>query len=541
MASHTELLFGDEARSKLLAGASALADAVRPTLGPESRSVLLAKKFGNPTICDDGVTIARQMNLPDPEEQLGAQMLRQSAIQTGDAVGDGTTTSTLLAYAIFRDGLRNIVAGASPIALKRGLEKATTAAVEAIAAVSRPVASFEDMAHIARVSAHDNAAIGELVAKAVTEVGAEGVVEVEEARGTETELDLVEGMRIDKGYMSPYFVTDSEAMEVNYEDPRILIFDKKITMMQPILPLLEKVLQDPRPLIVVAESVEGEALATLVVNKLRGVLPACAIKAPGFGDRRKAMLGDLAVLTGGRVISEDVGDKLENVELADLGTAHRVVIDADSTTVIDGAGSPEAIEGRRQELRRKIEETSSDWDREKLEERLARLSGGVAVIRVGATSEAELARHKEAYDDAINSTRAAMAEGVVPGGGAALLRGIDAVQQVADELDGDERTGAKVLRDALSVPCRQLAANAGVDPGVVVEKISSGKGFFGFDARKRVYTDLEEAGIIDAAKVVRSALENAVAVAGVLLLTEATMIEVDDPEPAGAAAMPPMM
>ncbi len=539
MASHTELLFGDEARNKLLAGASALADAVRPTLGPESRSVLLAKRFGNPTICDDGVTIAKQINLADPEEQLGAQMLRESAIQTGDSVGDGTTTSALLSFAIFKDGLRNIVAGASPIALKRGLEKATTAAVEAIAQVSRPVASFEDMAHIATVSAHDNPAIGELVARAVTEVGAEGVVDVEEARGTETELDLVEGMRIDKGFLSPYFVTDSEAMEAVYEEPRILIFEKKITTMQPMLPLLEKVVQDPRPLIVVAENVEGEALATLVVNKLRGLLPVCAIKAPGFGDRRKAMLGDLAVLTGGRVISEDLGDKLENVELTDLGSAHRVVIDADTSTFIDGAGTAEDIEGRRQELRRKIEDTTSDWDKEKLEERLARLSGGVAVIRVGATSEAELSRHKEAYDDAINSTRAAMAEGVVPGGGTALLRAVGAVQDVIDKLEGDERTGALVLRDALSVPCRQLATNAGSDPGVVVEKISSEKGFFGFDARKRIYVDLEEAGIIDAAKVVRSALENAVAVAGVLLLTEATMIEIDDPE--AAPAMPPMM
>jgi len=541
MASHTELLFGDEARNKLLAGALTLADAVRPTLGPESRSVLLAKKFGNPTICDDGVTIARQINLADPEEQLGAQMLRQSAIQTGDSVGDGTTTSTLLAFAVFREGLRNIVAGASPIALKRGLEHATGVAVEALAEVSRPVASFEDMAHIATVSAHDNSEIGELVAKAVTEVGAEGVVDVEEARGTETELDLVEGMRIDKGYLSPYFVTDADAMEAVFEEPRILIFEKKINTMQPILPLLEKVLQDPRPLVVIAENVEGEALATLVVNKLRGVLPVCAIKAPGFGERRKAMLGDLAILTGGRVISEDLGDKLENVELSELGSAHRVVIDADSATFIDGAGTTEAIEGRRQELRRKIEDTTSDWDREKLEERLARLSGGVAVIRVGATSEAELARDKEAYDDAISSTRAAMAEGVVPGGGAALLRTVDAVTAAADSLEGDERTGALVIRDALSVPCRQLAENAGADPGVVVEKISNGTGFFGFDARKRIYTDLEEAGIIDATKVVRSALENAVSVAGVLLLTEATMIEVDDPEPAPAAAMPPMM
>ncbi|NNE74791.1 MAG: chaperonin GroEL [Acidimicrobiales bacterium] len=540
MAGHTQLLFRDDARAKLLAGATALADAVRPTLGPESRSVLLAKKFGNPTICDDGVTIAKQITLQDPEEQLGAQMLRQSAIQTGDTVGDGTTTSTLLAYAIFREGLRNIVAGASPIGLKRGLEKATKAAVEALAEVSRPVASFEDMAHIAAVSAHDNHEIGELVAKAVTEVGADGVIDVEEASGTETELDLVEGMRFDKGYLSPYFVTDPEAMEAVFEDPVILIHDKKITTMQPLLPLLELVVQNARPLIIVAETVEGEALATLVVNKLRGILPVCAIKAPGFGDRRKAMLGDLAVLTGGRIISEELGDKLENVVLDDLGSAHRVVVDADSATFIDGAGTPEAIDGRRAELKRLIENTTSDWDREKLEERLARLSGGVAVIRVGATSEAELSRDKEAYDDAINSTRAAVAEGVVPGGGAALLRTHDTIDALVQSSEGDERTGARIIRDALAVPCRQLAENAGADPGVVAEKVQAGTGFFGFDARNRTYTDLAESGIIDATKVVRSALENAVAVAGVLLLTEVTMIEVEDAEPAAPMA-PPMM
>jgi len=539
MSSHTQLLFGDEARSKLLAGASQLADAVRPTLGPESRSVLLAKPYGNPTLCDDGVTIAKQVNLKDPEEQMGARMLRQSSIQTGEAVGDGTTTSALLAFAIFRDGLRNIVAGASPIALKRGLAKGAAAAVEAIEAVSRPVASAEDMAHIATVSAHDNAAIGELVAKAVTEVGADGVVDVEEARGTETELDLVEGMRIDKGFLSPYFVTDTESMRVVFEEPRILIYDKKMSTMQPMLPLLEKLVQDPRPLVVIAETVEAEALATLVVNKLRGVLQVCAVKAPGFGDRRKAMLADLAILTGGRVISEELGDKLENVEIDDLGSAHRVVIDADTATFVDGGGTTVAIDARREELRRKIAETSSDWDREKLEERLARLSGGVAVIRVGATSETELARHKEAFDDAINSTRAAMAEGVVPGGGAALLRAIPAVNAAALELEGDERTGAFVIRDALSVPCRQLAINAGLDAGVVVDKVTQAEGFFGFDARSRQYVDLEDAGIIDAAKVVRSALENAVAVAGVLLLTEVTMIEIDDPD--AAMPVPPMM
>lgn len=540
MAAHTQLRFRDEARTKLLVGATALADVVRPTLGPESRSVLLAKRFGSPLVCDDGVTIAKQLNLEDPEEQLGVEMLRQSAIRTGDTVGDGTTTSTLLAHAIFREGLRNIVVGSSPVGLKRGLQRGADAAVEALTKLSRPVRSQDDMEHIATVSAHNNPEIGALVAEAVAKVGPEGVVEVEEARGTETELDLVEGMRIDKGFLSPYFVTDPEGMEVVLEEPKILIHEMKIGVMAPLMPLLEQVVQSGRSLVIVAESVEGEALATLVVNKLRGLLPVAAVKAPGFGDRRKAMLQDLAVLTGGRVISEETGDKLENVTLEELGEAHRVVMSTDTTTFIDGRGTAEAIEGRREDLRRAITSTASDWDREKLEERLARLSGGVAVIRAGATSEAELARSKEAYDDAINSTRAAVAEGVVPGGGTALLRLADAVQKVADQSDGDERTGALIVLQALAVPCRQLAENAGADPGVVVERISQGEGFFGFDARTKTYVDLEEVGIIDATRVVRSALENAVSVAGVLLLTEATMTEMEEPEVAPAMA-PPMM
>ena len=539
MSGHTEVLFRDDARTKLLSGTSALADAVRPTLGPESRSVLLAKRFGTPIVCDDGVTIAKAFKLEDPEEQLGAEMLRQSAIRTGDTVGDGTTTSILLAYSIFAGGLRNIAAGASPVALKRGLQFGLDAAVGALAELSRPIKSEEDMAHIATVSAHNDPQIGELVARAVSEIGAEGVVSVEAARGTETELEIVEGMRIDKGYLSPYFVTDSQAMEVVLDDPKILLFDKKITIMSPLLPLLEQIVQNQHPLVVVAESVEGEALATLVVNRLRGIMTVVAIKAPGFGDRRKEMLQDLAVLTGGRVISEELGDKLENVTLDDLGGAHRVVVDSDSATFIDGNGTTEAIDARRDELRRKVETTSSDWDREKIEERLARLSGGVAVIRAGAPSEAELSRRKEAYDDAISSTRAAVAEGVVPGGGTALIRSLRAVEEEADRRDGDERTGVLIIRDALSIPCRQLATNSGVDPGVVVDNVASGSGFFGFDTREKRYVDLDEVGVIDATKVVRSALENAVSVAGVLLLTEVTMVEIDDPEP--AEAMPSMM
>ena len=539
MASYTSLLFRDEARAKLLAGAEALADAVRSTLGPESRSVLIDKKFGDPIVCDDGVTIARQLTLRDPEENLGVEMLRKAAITTNDEVGDGTTTSTLLAHAILKEGLRNVVAGSSAVAIRRGLAAATRTVVEELANLSRPVKGKKDTADVATVSAHNDPAVGTMVAEAVDRVGSDGIVEVEQARGMETELDVVEGFQIDKGYLSAYFATDLESMEAELEEPLILIYEKKISTIASIVPLLEQIMQTGRGLVMVAETVEGEALATLVVNKARGALKVVALKAPGFGDRRKEMLRDLAILTGGRVISEETGDKLENVTIDDLGTATKVVVDRDQTVVIGGAGDPTAIRGRQEELRRQIDETTSDWDREKLEERLAKLTGQVAVIRVGAPTETELERLKEAYDDAINSTKAAIEEGIVPGGGSALIAAIPALDRLAEQLDGDERIGVLVLREALEIPARQLALNVGADPGVVVDRIRAGAGFFGFDARSRDYGQMDELGIIDPTKVVRTALQHAVAVAGVLLLAEATMTEIDEDEPA-VPAMPDM-
>lgn len=539
MASYTSLLFRDEARAKLLAGAEALANAVRPTLGPESRSVLIDKKYGNPIICDDGVTIARQLTLRDPEENLGVEMLRGAAIVTNDEVGDGTTTSTLLAHAVFNEGLRNVVAGSSAVAIRRGLAAATKTVVEELAKLSRPVKGMKDTSDVATVSAHNDPAVGEMVANAIERVGGDGIVEVEQARGMVTELDVVEGFQIDKGYLSAYFATDPQSMEAELEEPYLLIFEKKIGTIASIVPLLEQVMQTGRGLVVVAETVEGEALATLVLNKMRGALKVVALKAPGFGERRIEMLKDLAVLTGGRVISEETGDQLEQVTLADLGTAAKVVAGRDETVVIGGAGDVAAVGGRQEELRRQIEETTSDWDREKLEERLAKLTGQVAVIRVGAPSEAELERLKEAYDDAISSTKAAIEEGIVPGGGSALIRAMPAVDRLAEQLEGDERIGALILRRTLDVPARQLAVNVGADPGVVVDRIRTGSGFYGFDGRTRCYGDMDELGIIDPTKVVRTALENAVSVAGVLLLAEATMTEIEDPETTHTA--PPEM
>ncbi|MEM9608368.1 MAG: chaperonin GroEL [Actinomycetota bacterium] len=532
MASYTSLLFRDDARAKLLAGAEALADAVRPTLGPESRSVLIDKKFGDPIVCDDGVTIARQLTMRDPEENLGVEMLRKASITTNDEVGDGTTTSTLLAHAILKEGLRNVVAGSSAVAIRRGLDTATQTVVDELRRLARPVKGTKDTADVATVSAHNDPAVGQMVADAVDRVGSDGIVEVEQARGMETELDVVEGFQIDKGYLSAYFATEPESMEAELEDPLVLVFEKKITTIASIVPLLEQVMQAGRALVIVAETVEGEALATLVINKARGAVRVVAVKAPGFGDRRKEMLRDLAILTGGRVISEETGDKLENVSIDDLGSAAKVVVDRDETIVIGGGGDPAAVRGRQDELRRQIADTTSDWDREKLEERLAKLTGQVAVIRVGAPTEVELERLKEAYDDAINSTRAAIEEGIVPGGGSALLRAIPTLDQLSRELDGDERIGVLVLREALAVPARQLALNVGADPGVVVDRIGQETGFFGFDARTRAYGQMDELGIIDPTKVVRTALERAVAVAGVLLLAEATMTEIEEPEPA---------
>jgi chaperonin GroEL len=528
MVAHTQLLFRDAARSKLLAGTAALADAVRSTLGPQSRSVLIGRKWGAPVVCDDGVTIAKALKLKDPDEDLGAQLLKDAAVRTGNVVGDGTTTATLLAHAIFSEGIRHVVVGANAVELRLGLERGLRAAVTALQETSRPVEGRADLAHVATVSAHGETAIGELVADAVEKVGTEGVIEVEESKGTETSLDVVEGMQFDKGYLSPYFVTDPERMEAVLVEPLILLHERKISALPDLLPLLERVVSAGRPLLVVAETVEAEALATLVVNKLRGTLQAVAVKAPGFGERRRAMLEDMAVLTGGRLITEDLGMKLDTVELTDLGGADRVVINRETTTIIGGRSAPGTVEGRCAELRHLIDETDSDWDREKLQERLARLAGGVAVIRAGASSEAELKRRKEAFDDAISSTKAAAEEGIVPGGGTALLRAVKAVEAEEAACEGDERVGVHVLRVALEVPARQIAENAGADDGVVVERIMAGDGNFGFDARTRTFVDLADVGVMDPTKVVRTALENAVSVAGVLLLAEATMTEIEE-------------
>ena len=533
--AHKQVTFRAAAREKVLRGASALADAVRVTLGPKSKCVLIEKKWGEPIVCNDGVTIAKELDLKDPEENLGSQVLREAAARTGEAVGDGTTTSTLLAHAIYAEGLRNVAAGASAIDLKRGLDRAKAVAVEAIRAISRPVKSRKEKAQVAAISAHNDTAIGELVAGAVEKVGAEGAITVEEAKGMETTLEVVEGLQFDRGYLSPYFVSDPAKMEAVLEEPLILLHDKRIPGMKDLLPLLEQVAKAGRSLLVVAEDVEGEALATLVVNKLRGLLASVAVKAPGFGDRRKAMLEDIAIVTGGRVIAEEIGVKLEHVTLTDLGKAKRVVVGRENTTIVGGQGDKKAIEGRCKDLRDQIEKATSDYDREKLEERLAKLSGGVAVIRVGAPSEAELKSRKEAFDDAISATKAAMAEGIVPGGGLALLRAIEAVEADAARCEGDERTGALILRRALEAPTRQIAENSAVDGGVVVDRMRAGKGNFGFDAARSEYVDLVDAGIIDPTKVVRVALENAVSVASVLLLTEATLTEIPEPKlaPAG--------
>jgi chaperonin GroEL len=533
---HKHLLFRSEAREKVVRGAAAIADAVRVTLGPRSRCVLIERKWGQPLVCNDGVTIAKEFALKDPDENLGAQMLRGAAERTGDAVGDGTTTATLLAHAIVSEGVRNIAAGASAIDLKRGLDRATRIAIETLRGQSRCVQSEREKQQVATVSAHNDPAIGELVAQAIEKVGAEGAVTVEEAKGTETTMEVVEGLQFDRGYLSPYFVTDPEKMEAILEDALILLYEGKISNVKDLLPLLEQIAKRGVPLLAIAEDVDGEALATLVVNRLRGVFANVAVKAPGFGDRRKAMLQDIAIVTGGQLIAQELGIKLENVTAEHLGRASRIVVDREHTTIIGGKGDKSAIAGRCQELRKQIGDATSDYDREKLEERLAKLSGGVAVIRVGAPSEAEMKSRHEAFDDAIHATRAAVAEGVVPGAGLALLRAIPAVDAEAARLEGDERSGAQILRRALEAPARQIAENSGVDGGVVVEKMRTGAGNLGFDAATGKYVDLVEAGIIDPTKVVRLALENAVSVAGVLLLTEATMTEVPETKHEAAVA-----
>ena len=526
--AHKQILFHSAAREKILRGATLLADAVRVTLGPKSKSVLIQKSWGAPIVCNDGVTIAKEFDLKDAEENLGAQVLRQAAEKTGDVVGDGTSTSTILAHAILADGVRNVVAGASAVDLKRGLDRAARVAIEALHAMSRPVKTKAEKAQVATISAHNDPAIGALVADAIEKVGGDGVISVEESKTTETTLDVVEGMKFDRGFISPYFVTDAERMEAVLEDPFVLLCDHKIGALRDLIPLLEQVAKSGRPLLIVAEDIEGEALATLIVNQLRGVLKGCAVKAPGFGDRRKAMLEDIAILTGAQVISEELGLKLESVTLQQLGRAARVVADKENTTLIGSGGDRARIDGRIAQIRREIEKTTSDYDREKLEERLAKLSGGVAVIRVGAPTEAEMKAKKEALDDAISSTKAAVAEGIVPGGGLALLKCIEAVSREEAACEGDERTGVQILKRALEAPARQIAENSAVDGGVVVARMIGGQGNFGFDAARKEYVDLVEAGIVDPAKVVRTALENAVSVASVLLLTEATMTEIPE-------------
>ncbi|MBL8918844.1 MAG: chaperonin GroEL [Myxococcaceae bacterium] len=531
-----ELHFRSEAREKLLKGAQQLADAVSLTLGPRSRAVLIEKKWGRPHVCDDGVTIAKEVALKDPQENMGVQMLREPAERTQSEVGDGTTTATLLAHAIFGEGVRNIVAGANAVDLKRGIEQASQRAIEAFKGLARPVQSKKEKAQVATISAHGNTWVGELVADAIEKVGSEGVITVEEAKGTQTQLEVVEGMQVDNGYLSAYFVTDAEKMECVLTDAHVLFYDKKISTMKPLLPLLEQVVQKNAALLIVAEDVEAEALATLVVNKVRGALRCVAVKAPGFGDRRKAMLEDMAVLTGGQVIAEELGVLLEDAKFEQLGRVQRVVVTKDHTTLVGGAGVKANITARVENIRKEWQRSTSDYDKEKLQERIARLSGGVAVVRVGAASEAELKNRKDAFDDAVSATRAAIAEGIVPGAGLAFLRAVGPVLELEKTLEGDLKTGARIVRTALEVITRTIAQNSGADGGVVVDKMKSGSGNFGFNAATGQYGDLVEMGVIDPVKVLRLALENAVSSASTLLLTEATLVEVPEPK---AKAGPP--
>ncbi len=532
-----QVLFRSAAREKILRGSAQLADAVRITLGPKSKSVLIQKNYGVPLVCNDGVTIAREMELSDPEENLGAQMLRQAAQRTGDAVGDGTSTATVLAHAIFAEGVRNVAAGASAIDLKRGLDRGLKASVDALKGLSKKVETRLEKAQVATISAHNDAVIGALVADALEKLGGDGVITVEESKTTETTLEIVEGMQFDRGFLSPYFVTDPGSMEAVLENALVFVTDRKLNALKDLIPLLEQVAKSGHPILFIAEDIEGEALATLVVNQIRAVLKSCAVKAPGFGDRRKAILQDIAVLTGAEFISEELGHKLEDVQLAQLGRAKRIVIDKDNTTIIGGGGDKGAIEARVRQVRAEIDKSKSDYDKEKLEERLAKLSGGVAVIRAGAPSESEMKARKDALDDAISATKAAIAEGIVAGGGLALLKLAETVQREESKAEGDERTGLSILRRALESPARQIAENSAADGGVAIDRVRAAGGNVGFDAATGRYVDLFEAGIIDPAKVVRIALENAVSVASVLLLTEATMTE--KPEKA-AEKMPPV-
>jgi chaperonin GroEL len=530
-----DLKFENEARQAMLRGVNTLANVVRVTLGPKGRNVVLNKKYGSPTITKDGVTVAKEVELKDKYENIGAQMVKEVATKTNDTAGDGTTTATVLAQAIFREGVKNVAAGANPMALQRGIQLATEKAVADLERQSKKVKGKEELANVASVSANNDREIGELISEAMERVGKDGVVTVEESRTLETELDIVEGMQFDRGYQSPYFVTNADRMEAALEEPLILLHEKKIAAMRDLLPVLEQAANQGRPLLIISEEVEGDALATLVVNKLRGTIKVCAVKAPAFGDRRKAILEDIAAITGARVITEDLGIKLENVTVEDLGTAKRVLVDKDNTTIVEGAGQAKEIQGRVAAIRRQIEETTSDYDREKLQERLAKLAGGVAVIRVGAATETEMKEKKMRVEDAVNATRAAAQEGIVPGGGVALLRAARSLDKLEVE-DADERTGVRILRRALEEPVRRIAENAGVDGAIAVGKVEESKGSKGFNAATGEYEDLVAAGIIDPTKVVRTALQNAASVAGLLLTTGAAVT--DAPEKKSAA--PPM-
>jgi chaperonin GroEL len=531
-----QLQFDENARHTLLRGIEKLAKAVKATLGPSGRNVILDKKFGSPTITKDGVTVAKEIELEDPYENMGAQLVREVASKTSDVAGDGTTTATILAESIYREGLRNVTAGANPTSLQRGIMKGVDAIVEELKKLSKKVSDRTEIAQVATVSANWDKTIGEIIADAMDKVGKDGTITVEEAKSIETTLEVVEGMQFDKGYLSPYFVTNAEAMEAVLENAYILIYEKKISSLKDLLPLLEKVAKAGRPLLIISEDVEGEALATLVVNKLRGTLQVCAVKAPGFGDRRKAMLEDIAVLTGGRLISEDLGIKLENIKIEDLGKAKRVTIDKENTTIVEGAGKQADIQGRVAQIRRQIEETTSDYDREKLQERLAKLAGGVAVINVGAATETEMKEKKARVEDALHATRAAVEEGIVPGGGVAFLRSQKALDNVKD-LEADEKIGVQIVRRAIEEPTRQLADNAGAEGALVVEEIKKRKGNEGYDVATEQYTDLVKAGIVDPTKVTRSALQNAASIAGLLLTTEALVTEI--PEKEKTPPMPP--
>ncbi len=526
-----QLLFSDAARRKMFEGVDTLARAVGTTLGPTGHNVILSKSFGGPTVTKDGVTVAKEIELPDPFENMGAKLANVVASKTSDTAGDGTTTATVLARAIYREGLKNITAGANPTAVRRGIERAVAAAVaELTDKVSRPVSKKEEIAQVGAISANNDPTIGKMLADAVERVGRDGVITVEEGKTATTTLEFVEGMQFDKGYLSPYFVTSTATMEVVFEDPLILLHEKKISSLREMIPLLEKVAQSGRPLLIIAEDLEGEALATLVVNKLRGILNICAVKAPGFGDRRKAMLGDMAVLTGGTVISEDLGLKLENLQLNQLGRAKQVKVNKDSTTIIQGEGKKPEIQRRIDQLRRQIEETESEYDKEKFQERLAKLSGGVALIRVGAPTEADMKQTKARIEDALHATRAAAEEGIVPGGGTALLRVASAVQRAHEELTGDEKLGAAIVLRALEEPARHIASNSGHDGAVIVEEIRSHEGAVGFDANTGQFVDMFQAGIIDPTKVTRSALQNAASIAGLMLTTEAMITNIKDDE-----------